>query len=99
MQVPVGEPAPGPTMTADLVAVAQRCRDRCVHDAGWPPSDVASLAALEVVLDEGFCCDVADRFERASPLTYDDGVAFRYGRMKQENLRHYEEILDAGIAI
>lgn len=97
MKRPVGKHESGPTMTAGLVAAAQRCRDRHVCDSGWPPSEVASLAALEVVVDEAFCCDVADRFEHASPLTYDDDLASRYDRVKHENVQHYEEILEAGI--
>src|SRR5690242_17713733 len=82
-------------LTDELVAAARRCRD----ESGWPAGDVPSLKAVEVVPDEAFCCDVADRFERAPAHAYDDDLARRYDRMKAENLRQYEAILDAGIRV
>jgi len=82
-------------LTEELVAAAQRCRD----ESGWPPGEVADLESVEVVPDETFCCEVADRFESAPAHAYDDELARRYDRMKAENLRQYEAILDAGIRV
>lgn len=86
-------------LVADLLTVAQRCRDRDDRGAGWPPVDVARLADLVVTVDEDFCREVADRYERAPRLAYDQVLARRYDRLKQESRQQYEDVLEAGIEV
>ncbi|HEV2887543.1 MAG TPA: crotonobetainyl-CoA--carnitine CoA-transferase [Jatrophihabitans sp.] len=86
-------------LSTDLIAAAQRCRDREVRGAGWPPVDVARLAELTVRVDERFCREVADRYERAPRLAYDGALEARYDQVKQECRRQYEDVLEAGITV
>src|SRR6266581_2639689 len=95
--VPVVSNAAG--LTEALVLAARRCRDGEPAADDWPPRDVAELESVRVAPDETFCCDVADRFERAPAYAYDHELARRYDRMKDENLRQYEAILEAGIRV
>lgn len=97
--LPVAGIAKADGLVADLLAVAQRCRDRTERDAGWAPADVARLADLVVTVDAGFCREVADRYERAPRLAYDEALARRYDRVKQESRQQYEDVLDAGITV
>jgi hypothetical protein len=60
---------------------------------------VAGLPYLVAVVDEAFCRDVADHFERLPRLTFDDGVARGYERLKHETRLQYEAVLAAGIAV
>lgn len=83
--------------TRDVVAAAERCRDRFADATA--PYAVAQLAALELDLDEDFCLGLADRFERLPRLLYDGRLAARYARLKEENRLLYEAIADAGIAV
>lgn len=87
-----------PTVCDALVGAAERCRERC-GDRAWLPGEVARLADLVAVVDEPFCRDVADRFERLPRLTYDDAIAHRYDLLKYETRLQYKEIIGAGIAI
>jgi hypothetical protein len=87
------------SVTAELLTVAQRCRDRDARASAWPPADLSRLADLAVALDEDFCRDVADRYERAPLLAYDHALARRYDQAKQESRRQYEDVLEAGIAV
>ena len=85
--------------TAELVAAAQRCRARHAPDTAWPPANVGRLGDLVATVDEAFCREVADRFERLPRLLYDSALARRYDDLKRETLLQYETILDAGIAV
>jgi hypothetical protein len=87
------------TVTSELMAIAQRCRDRVDRGREWPLADLARLADLVVVIDDGFCRDVADRHEQAPLLAYDAALAEQYERTKQESRVLFEDILAAGFVV
>lgn len=86
-------------VTADLIAAAQRYRDRSASRAAWPPEDVQLLADVLVDLDEDVCRDVADRHERAPHLAFENDVARSYDRTKREVRELFDELTAAGFAV
>ena len=78
-----------------LVDAAQRCAD----GGGAKPVRVVRLAGLEALPDEPFCRDVADRFDRMPPISYDRALARRYDRLKRETRVQYQAVLEAGIEV
>jgi hypothetical protein len=86
-------------LTVDLLTVAQEYVDRRSAASRAPAASISRLADLVVALDEDYCRDVAEYFDRAPRLAYDARLARLYDRMKWENLLQYGVILDAGIEI
>ena len=80
----------------DLTEVAQRYVDR------WLPgrADVIDrLAAGKVRLDEDFCRRVADHFARQPRYAWSPALARRYALLREESVRQFESIVDAGVEI
>lgn len=81
---------------ADLAAVAQSYVD---GRAGIPPASIRALGELPLNLDEHFCREVADLFERAPLLDWPDELAESYELLKQENLAQYAALRAAGLDV
>ena len=82
--------------TERLVSAAQRCSDR--HARGRA-RDVERLGRLVADVDETFCGEVAERFDRLPRMGYDVALARRYRQLKRETRLQYEAIVDAGIRV
>ena len=52
-----------------------------------------------VRLDEGFCTEVADVYERAPMLAPDPELLHGYSVFARENLRQFESIVDSGLRV
>ncbi len=81
---------------SDFAAVARS------YVEGHPLLSVASLdhlSTLRLDLDAEFCREMAELFDRAPPLVWDDDTARRYDLFKRENLAQYRAIRAAGLDV
>ncbi|MBW4722023.1 crotonobetainyl-CoA--carnitine CoA-transferase [Saccharothrix obliqua] len=81
---------------ADFVAVARSYVD--AHP-DLSSGSVDEVPGLELDLDERFCLEVADVYDRAPRLYWDDEIAGRYALFKQANLVQYQAIRAAGLDV
>jgi len=56
-------------------------------------------AGLSVRLDEAYCREVAEYYERAPRLAWDAGLRWRYGRLAVESARQYRAVVGAGLRV
>lgn len=82
-----------------LPCLAKRYVDTWAVDSGMGGTDIAHLARLWVDLDVGFCARVGDYYDGAARLRYDAALRRGYDRYKEENMRQYQAVLDAGIEV
>lgn len=85
-----------PGTAVDFAAVAQSYTDR--HPL-LPSVSIQELSRLSLTLDERFCREMADLFDRAPRLVWDEDTARRYGLFKRENLAQYRAIRAAGLDV
>ena len=83
----------------DLTSVAQSYLDRNRPEAGQCRWRVTDLARAVTPLDEDWCREVAEYFERAPRFAYDTPLRRRYDRFKRENLEQYRALTDAGVKV
>lgn len=60
---------------------------------------IATSQRLRLDLDEAFCRDMADLFDRAPLMVWNDDMARRYELFKQANLAQYRAIRAAGLDV
>lgn len=82
-------------MDSVLAGLAQAHLDRhCPAGAS-----ISSVATAELRWDEGYCRRVAEYFDSAPSRDLGVALTRRYDAFKQENLRHYRLLSEAGITV
>lgn len=80
----------------DFAAVAQSYAE---GHPGLSGMSLGQSAATQFMLDEQYCHDMADLFDRAPMLAWTDDLAERYELFKQENLKQYRVIRAEGLDV
>ncbi len=85
-------------LTAELLDVACRTRARDHQSPGWP-SEMDALVGISFDLDQQFCRELADRFDRAPLRSNDAELMQRYACAIAETRTQYEGILATGVRV
>ncbi|MFD9737214.1 crotonobetainyl-CoA--carnitine CoA-transferase [Umezawaea sp. NPDC059074] len=88
--------ARGLRSTADFDAVMRSYVEGHPQLSG---TSVEQLAAPKLTVDERFCRDMADLFDRAPMLDWTDDLVERYEMFKRENLKQYRVIRAEGLDV
>ena len=65
----------------------------------WFPDRAPLLVRLSTRLDETYCLEVAEYYDRAPRFAYDARLEQLYDLLKAENLKQYRAVLDAGVKV
>jgi len=85
-----------PGAATDFAAMAQSYVEGHPQLTG---TSIADLSRLRLTLDERFCRETADFFDRAPRLDWNDDLAQRYELFKRENLVQYRVIRESGLDV
>jgi hypothetical protein len=83
----------------DLAAVAQDYVDRWRPEGAVAAGPLAGLVEGPMRVDEEFCREVADHFDRQPRFAWSADLSRRYALLRAENRRQFEAIEDAGVRV